>query len=139
MDELAWFVGCHFQSLVRREHDWVFAFDNETSIAVECLWRLVECGRIRFTSEDDGQLFGHSSPVNVATEVNDRLARAVVQGVRLSQGLLDLDLRFSTGHHLQIVPNSSGFEAWTVSKGSSQFIAVGGGDLVIFGDGGNGR
>jgi hypothetical protein len=54
MNELVWLVGHRFQSLTRREFDWVLVFDPETSLVVACLWRLVEDGRIRMTSEDDG-------------------------------------------------------------------------------------
>jgi hypothetical protein len=133
MNELAWLVGHRFQSLTRREYDWVVAFDQGASVVVECLWRLVESGRIRFTSLDDGHRFGLPAPVEAAAEVNRRIAGAAVEGVELRQGLLDLELRFSTGHALQVIPDSSGYEAWQVSSGNRQFIAVGGGELAIFG------
>jgi Family of unknown function (DUF6188) len=133
MKELAWLVGHRFQSLVRREYDWVVAFDRDASLVVLCLWRLVESGRIRFTSEDDRQQFGLPAPVDAASEVNKRLAGASVEAVELRQGLLDLELRFSTGRSLQIIPDSSGYEAWNVCSGTRQFIAVGGGELAIVG------
>lgn len=139
MNDLAWLVGRRFQSVARREFDWVVAFDKDASLVVACLWRLVESGRIRFTSEDDGQRFGLPAPVDVAAEVNGRLAGAAVDAVELRQGLLDLELRFSTGHSLQMIPDSSGYEAWNVYSGNKQFIAVGGGKLAIFGgDAGSG-
>jgi hypothetical protein len=133
MNELGWLVGHSFQSLTRRQFDWVLAFDTDTSLVIACLWRLTEDERIRFTSQDDGQQFGLPAPVAAAAEVNHRLARAVVEAVELRQRTLDLELRFNTGHTLQILPDSSGYEAWTLSNGSSQFIAVGGGELVIVG------
>ena len=133
MNELAWVGGYRFQSLTRREYDWVVAFDNDASIVVACLWRLVESGRIRITSEDDGQKFGLPEPVESAAEINRRLTGATVEAIELRSGLLDLELRFSTGHSLQILPDSSGYEAWNVCCGNRQFIAVGGGDLAVFG------
>jgi hypothetical protein len=133
MNELAWLVGHRFQSLTRREYDWVVALDKDASLVIACLWRLVESGRIRCTSEDDGQQFGLPAPVDAAAEVNFRLAGAAVEAVELRQGLLDLELRFSTGHLLQIIPDSSGYEAWNVCCGNRQFIAVGGGELATFG------
>jgi hypothetical protein len=133
MNELAWLVGHRFQSLARREYDWVVAFDKGASLFVACLWRLVESGRIRFTSEDDGQQFGLPAPVDAAAEITARLAGAAVEAVELREGLLDLELRFSTGHSFQIIPDSSGYEAWNVCIGNEQFIAVGGGELAIFG------
>ena len=133
MNELAWLVGHRFQSLARREYDWVVALDKEASVVVACLWRLVESGRIRFTSEDDGHQFGLPAPVDAVAEVNRRLAGAAVEAVELREGLLDLELRFSTGHSLQVIPDSSGYEAWQVSSGDRQIIAVGGGELAVFG------
>jgi hypothetical protein len=134
MDELAWLVRHRFASLTRREHDWVFAFDKDASIVVACLWRLVESGRIRFTSQDDGHQFGLPARMDAPAEVNRRLAGASVQAVELETGILDLELRFSTGHVLQIIPDSSGYEAWNLSSGRRQFIAVGGGDLAVLDD-----
>jgi hypothetical protein len=132
MKELAWLVGRRFESLARREHDWVIVFDKDASLVVACLWRLVESGRIRFTSEDDGQQFGLPAPVDATAEVSRRLSGAAVEAVELRTGLLDLELRFSTGHSLQIILTSSGYEAWTACSGNRQFIAVGGGDLAVF-------
>lgn len=133
MNELQWPVGQRFQSLARREYDWVVAFDSGASLVVACLWRLVEGGRIRFTSADDGHQFGLPAPVDAAAEVNARLAGAAVEAVELRAGLLDLELRFDTGHWLQIIPDSSGYEAWHLGIGNRVFIAVGGGELAIFG------
>jgi hypothetical protein len=98
------------------------------------LWRLVESGRIRVTSDDDGQQFGLSEPVDAAAEVNVRLTSAIVEEVGLRQGLLDLVLRFGNGHLLEIIPTSSGYEAWDVRCGSRRFVAIGGGGLTIVDD-----
>jgi hypothetical protein len=133
MNELAWLVGHRFQSLARRDYGWFVSLDSDVRLEITCLWRLVECGRVRFTSEDDGHQFGLPAPVDAADEVNGRLGGASVVAVELRQGLLDLELQFSTGHSLQIIPDSSGYEAWNVSKENRQYIAVGGGELATFG------
>lgn len=133
MNELAWLVGHRFQLLTRREYDWVVALDNDASIVVACLWRLVKSDRIRITSEDEGQKFCLPESVEAAAEINRHLTGAAVEAIELRSGLLDLELRFSTGHSLQIIPDSSGYEAWNVCCGNRQFIAVGGGELVVFG------
>jgi len=65
--------------------------------------------------------------------VPHRLVGAAVEGLELRPGLLDLELRFSTGHALQLIPASSGYEAWNVFSANRQFIAVGGGELAIIG------
>jgi hypothetical protein len=41
-------------------------------------------------------------------------------------------LGFGSGHLLQIIPNSAGYEAWNLWIDRNQFIAVGGGELAIF-------
>ncbi len=96
------------------------------------LWRLIENGRIRLTSEDDGHQFGLPSPVDAVLEVNQRLVGASCRSVTLHEGTLDLEIGFDTGHVLQLIPNSAGYEAWAVYEPSRQFIAVGGGELAIF-------
>lgn len=133
MNELQLLVGYRFRSLVRRESDWVVTFDREASLVVACLWRLVESGHIQFTSADDGHQFGLPAPVDAVAEVNARLAGAAIEAVELREGLLDLELRFCSGYRLQIIPESSGYEAWNLCIGNRQFIAVGGGELVVFG------
>jgi Family of unknown function (DUF6188) len=133
MNELAWMVGLEFQSITRREFDWVLLFGKESSLVVACLWRLVEDGHIRVTSEDDGHRFGLPAPVDAALEVNLRLTGASVAAVELRESILDMELRFSTGHVFQVLPDSSGYEAWQLCSRNSQFIAVGGGTLTIFG------
>jgi Family of unknown function (DUF6188) len=133
MNELAWLVGHRFQSLTLREFDWVPVFDHDVTLVIKCLWRLVEDGGIRFTSQDAGQRFGLPTAVDAAAEVNRRLAQARVEAVELRHGILDLELQFSTGHILHVIPDSSGYEAWTLCSGSRQYIAIGGGELTIFG------
>jgi hypothetical protein len=134
MIDLAWLVQHPFTSLTRRDHDWVFVFDQDVRLVVCCLWRLLEQGTIRLTSQDDGQQFGLPAPLDMADEVTRRLGQSSITGVELREGLLDLDFQFSTGHVLQIIPDSSGYEAWNLSRGHKQYLAVGGGDLVVFGD-----
>ena len=134
MSELAWLVGHQFQSLTRREFEWLLVFDKDVNVVVACLWRLVEAGRIRFTSQDDGQQFGLPAPVDAAAEVNRRLALAYIETVELRKGSLDLELRFSTGHVLQIIPDSSGYEAWNLCSEKKHFVAIGGGEMAIYDD-----
>jgi hypothetical protein len=132
MENFAWLAGHSFQSLAWREFDWVFQFSSEVTLTVECLWRLVENGRVRFTSTDHGQQFGLPAPVDAASEVNQRLTSATINAAKLREGTLDLELQFSTGHRLQIVPDSSGYEAWNICGPTIRAYAIGGGDLSVF-------
>jgi hypothetical protein len=132
MNQFEWIIGCRFQCFVRREYDWVLRLTNDVNIGISCLWRLLESDRIRFTSEDEGHQFGLPAPIDAAREVNHRLMGAVVNGVQLRPKLLDCEIQFSTGHIFQIIPNSSGYEAWEVCHGKRRFIAIGGGELAVF-------
>jgi hypothetical protein len=132
MNDLDWLVGARFGRLNRREYDWAISFDGEISLNVGCLWRLLEAGSIRFTSDDDGQVFGLPTPVNACAEVNSRLAAAVVESVHLRDGTLDLSLNFSTGHVLELIAVSSGYEAWNLGDHNQSFVATGGGKLRVW-------
>jgi hypothetical protein len=121
------------ESLTHLGFDWQFTFDNDARLVVACLWRLLEDGRIRVTSSDQGQKYGLPAPIEAAREVNTLIAGAQVESIVLRPYTLDLMLKFSATHTLQIIPNSSGYEAWQLYHKTAQFIAVGGGELTIFG------
>ncbi len=41
---LGWLVQHRFQTLTKRDFDWLFEFDGDTTLVAMCLWRLVEAG-----------------------------------------------------------------------------------------------
>ncbi len=90
MNELDWMVGLTFQSLTRYDHEWVVQFDLEARLTLACLWRFLDSGRIRVTSNDDGEIFGLPAPINTATFVSDRLSGNAINSVDLRLGALDL-------------------------------------------------
>lgn len=135
MHDLDWLVGFHFRLLERRDYDWAFCFDNDASLVVHCLWRILEGGRIRFTSNDDGQKFGLPAPVDLEGEINSRLANTTIDDVQLITGVLDLTIHFGKHYSVQVVPDSSGYESWDLCHKDHRFIATGGGNLAIFDDG----
>ncbi len=112
MNDLDWLVGYRFQELLRSEFNWTLEFDGNVWVVVQCLWRLIEDGRIQCTGEDDGHQFGLPSPLDAAIAVNQKLAGAAVTSVVLIAGTLDLEIRFSSDYVIQLIPNSSGYEAW---------------------------
>jgi hypothetical protein len=71
-------------------------------------------------------------PVDVVEEINRRLANQAITKVELREGTLDLAIQFESGHWLEVIPISSGYEAWQISRGSQQFVAVGGGSLYVY-------
>jgi hypothetical protein len=134
MDDLKWLVEHRFKEAIRYEYSWDFIFDGGAAIATECLWRLLESGRIRLTSEDNGQRFGMPNAIDAVLDVNRALAGANVLSVTLADTTLDLEIRFGTGHVLQVIPDSSGYEAWNARKPGWQCVAQGGGNLCVFND-----
>jgi hypothetical protein len=133
MNDLDWLIGHRFQEVIRHEYRWEFVFDGGANVTSGCLWRLIENGGIRVTNEDDGHPFGLPAPVDAVIVVNERLVGATITSVVLEKGTLDLEIRFSTGHAIQVIPTSSAYEAWEAYEPPRQFIACGGGDLVVFG------
>jgi hypothetical protein len=134
MSDLDWLVGARFAELTRREYDWTFAFDGQTRLTVECIWRLLEAGKVRFTSEDDGQIFGLPAPVDACAEVNTRLRAAVVESVHVREDTADLTITFSTGHVVELISVSSGYEAWQLGGNDMLIVGAGGANLTIFKD-----
>jgi hypothetical protein len=132
MNHLDWLIRYRFGSLSRREFDWVFTFDGDACLVASCLWRLIENGRILVTSNDDGHQFDLPAPVDAAGDLNSRLKDASVESIELREGTLDLRILFDTGHIIELLPDSAGYEAWDLSRESQQFIAVGGGAITIF-------
>jgi hypothetical protein len=130
MPHLDWLVNRRIVAMIRREADWLLTFDPQASLAIWCLWRILEHGHIRRTDNDDGQKFGLPAPVDAEQEANLLLAGSVVNEVNLHEGTLDLRLQLTNGVTLEILPNSSGYEAWQITSPNHWFLAVGGGDLA---------
>jgi len=129
MNTLDWLTGKRLQALTDREYNWVFTFHDGINLTVECFWRLIEGGRIKITSEDNGQQFGLPTPIIAAGELRKILVGTEVASVDLCEGTLDLGLKFSSGHILEIIPTSSGYEAWNLDGNGKVYIAAGGGEL----------
>jgi hypothetical protein len=134
MNDVDWFVGCTFEDLARREHDWAFRFDKGVCLAAGCLWRLIEDGRIRVTSTDHAERFGLPAAIDAAVMVTSRLRRSIVERVELRAGTLDLAINFQGGRRLELFPDSSGYESWDLTRPWERFVARGDGHLAIFRD-----
>ena len=101
-------------------------------IRVECLWRLLNDNRLVLTSEDDGQLFGRQVPVHAIAELSDAITSTRVTHVALVASTGDLLFQFG-GAELQILSDSSGYEAWQLEgPGGLLAVAQGGGDVAIW-------
>ena len=102
-------------------------------IQIESLWRLLSSGALALTSRDESQAFGRTEPVHAVSELSQRLLGHTLNAIQVAQGTADLALHFD-GQILQVVSDSSGYEAWQV-EGPMGTLAVGqgSGNVVVFG------
>src|SRR5262245_47117677 len=102
MVDLSWIAGHAFGQLGRREHDWLFTFSEGVSLVVDCPWRLLAEGRIRVSSDDDGQQFGLPKPTDSAKEVTNLIGGRLVRSISVRPCVLDLLIEFDGGHTLEV-------------------------------------
>jgi hypothetical protein len=119
-------LDTHLESVKRREYDWVFDFGRGSSLTVGSLWRLLSKQRIQITSEDNDQQFGLKAPLNVATQLTAEIGKEPITDVQVDSATSDLTLRFANGLRLQIVNNSSGYEAWNFYAAGLQVVGQNG-------------
>jgi Family of unknown function (DUF6188) len=88
-------------------------------------------GRIHVTSEDHGQLFGLTEPVDSAVKAAEVVSTGVVQLAGATDSG-DLVLHFDNGSRLEIFSTSSGYESWSVFYPSGdEAIGLGGGEIRL--------
>jgi hypothetical protein len=108
-----------------------FAF-GEGALAVDCLWRLIERGRLRRTSGDHGQQYGLPAPLDANVEAETLLCGKRVTASRFREGTSDLILDFEGDVQLEIIADSSGYEPWNLTAPGVHLVALGGGGLEDF-------
>ena len=127
-------IGRAVESVRRRDDgSWLVTLADGYRIQIECLWRLLSAGKLALTSRDDGQLFGRKEPVLAISELAIKLIGSVVDTVQVATGTADLTLHFHE-QILQLISDSSGYEAWQV-EGPAGTVAVGqgGGNVAVLG------
>jgi len=126
-------LNCSVESVERWEGlPCVVKLSGGYSIQIEGLWRLLSNGVLKCTSEDDGQLFGRSQPVDAIAELPQALVGRALESIDVGPGTADLSLSFGR-NVLQAISSSSGYEAWQV-EGPQGTVAVGqgGGNVVAW-------
>lgn len=133
--ERSWFEGMTLRTAEYSQPTiWGFAFSSGARIAVECLWRLIGPQGILLTSDDHGHKFGLTAPVDAQHELLAHVGDATVSSFRLRDITLDLSFTFSNSVTLEILPTSSGYEAWQITCAHQHVIAQGGGQLCTYND-----
>ena len=132
--DLDWLIGCSITEVSFHEPQlWFFCFGKKANIGAECLWRIVEHGRIVLSSKDHGQKFGLPANIDAAAKSAELLAGRTVKAFHLRDATFDLTIEFDGNCLLEIIPDSSGYECWQVNEPSGvRYIAQGGGSIFKF-------
>lgn len=99
-------------------------------LQVDCLWRLVLGGRLRWTSGDHGHQYGLPAPVDAAAEAQKLLLGRRVVSSRWREGTSDLFVRFEGDVELEVIANSAGYEPWNLHAPRVFLVAIGGGGIA---------
>ena len=130
--DLSWLVGRQCSAVHREEFSWIFVFDAG-AVTTPMLWRLIESGRIRVTSEDHGHQFGLPAPVDARKEAESILLSRVIELATVRADTGDLILEFSDDLVLELLQTSGGYEAWhLISPEGQNVVATGGGELALW-------
>lgn len=134
--DLSWMIGRKITGVFFHEPElWVFSFNREATISVECPWRILREGRLACSSDDHKQRFGLPAPIDAATEAMTLLSGAFVSAVQLREDSLDILISFSTDLRLEIIPISRGYESWQMSDPFGvNLVATGGGQICTWGN-----
>ena len=119
-------------SYFKESNTWYFSFEEKVSLQSECLWRLLHEGKIKYTSNDHGQKYGHGKPYDLETEVQKLLHNTAL--LKIDRNLLtgDLCLEFEKEYKLELLTDSSGFESWSLEIGEKQIVGLGQGGVANF-------
>ena len=131
--DLSWMVGRTLIPVNFHEPGlWIFDVDGGL-LSVECPWRALEGGRLRRSSEDHGHPYGLPAPVDSLAYVREFLRGRAVTAARAREGTLDLVIEFGPERVLEVLPLSSGYEAWILADPFGRsFVAQGGGNLAAW-------
>jgi len=113
MVDISILLGRILERVVKQEYAWEFTFSGGLMFRVDCLWRMLESGRIARTSEDHGHQFGLPEPVDCICELRQLLDKTVT-AASVRAGTVDVSLGFGD-QVLEIIATSAGYEAWVLS------------------------
>ena len=132
--DLSWIVGRVLVDVSFHSPNlWCFSFSPTENITVECLWRLIQEGKIFRTSHDHGQLFGLDAPVDAARNAIEVLTGVVITNAHIHEATADIQIAFGTEKCLEIIADSSGYENWQLSAPNGRcYVAQGGGQLCTW-------
>ncbi|AKQ47271.1 hypothetical protein TH63_19110 [Rufibacter radiotolerans] len=81
-------------------------------------------GKIRFTSNDHGQNYGHVDALDLTVEIPKLIGSASL--LQINRHILtgDLNLIFRNNFKIEIINDSSGFENWNLILESTRYFGI---------------
>lgn len=112
---------------------WQFVFQNEINVNAEgTLWRLLQNGKILFTSTDHLQQYGLPKPINIIEEVTNALLATRLSKITVKENTGDLELFLSNNYLLEFFITSSEYESYSFSINNHTYIGMGRGEIAVF-------
>jgi hypothetical protein len=109
---------------------WRVSFASGANLGIECTWRVIADGRLIRAREDHRQLFGLPTPVDAAETLRQLAGRRIL-AVSCREDTADIIIDFGGGTFLEIISDSSGYEAWSLGHPKhGRYVAQGGGNVV---------
>jgi hypothetical protein len=124
-------IGERLKFAQKLDYDWDFRFDAGSCVMFQSVWRLVSDTAIQVTSEDDGQKFGLSTPIDAAAHLREMIGDKPISDVRIDSVTSDLTIHFGQHLRLEVVSTSSVYEAWSLHAKDVHIIGRNG-DTVVF-------
>ncbi len=94
-------LGTALSHIERLDFNWVFHFGDAVRLSVEAPWRVLSRNSILVTSEDDGQKFGLTTPVDASATLRQILENRRVSSVEVDTASSDLRIQFDNERFLR--------------------------------------
>lgn len=140
-DDLESVVGTAFETVTRRDEsqDWMFAFAGHGGLSVACLWRVIAHGQLALASSDHGQAYGLPAPLDAAAKAQELVANRKIESVEVGSTPGDVAFNLEGRISLEILVDSSGFEAWEMNLPDGTMFVGRADTIVVFPTSGDGR
>ncbi|MDX1930518.1 MAG: hypothetical protein SFV81_28600 [Pirellulaceae bacterium] len=134
--QLTWLVGKQLLEASKRIDDWMFQFEGDSTLIIECLWRLVDTTQIVVASLDQGQRStiwvnraGNDEMAIVFRDAGQELIRCLYNA-RIHSAIVrpitnDVQIDFDNGMSLQLVSDRSSCGGWCMQSPSINLVAIG--------------
>jgi len=132
--DLDWLLGHKVERVTYDPETQVWSLVMSSSIRFDILtpWRILTESRIALSSRDHGQKYGLPGPVDGVSRATELIGGRRVERILIDDASADLCIELEGGAVIRTFNDSSGWEAWIVHAPQGQYIAQGGGNIVMF-------